>query len=70
MTGGIKQKGRFFECCHTAKEGPVRAHKNTTVVELPGTYSLSAYTLNDITARDILINGKPDVIVNIVTHRL
>lgn len=66
MTGGIKQKGRFFECCHTAKEGPVRAHKNTTVVELPGTYSLSAYTLNDITARDILINGKPDVIVNIV----
>jgi len=66
MTGGVTHKGSFSTRDITTKEGPVRAHKNVSVIELPGTYSLSAYTVDDIATRDILLKGRPDVIINLI----
>lgn len=66
MTGGQQHTGHFSAPHRATKEGPVRRHKGVSVIELPGTYSLSAYTLDDVETRDILLKGKPDVIVNII----
>ncbi len=66
MTGGQQHSGYFATSTRATKEGPVRKHKGVNVIELPGTYSLSAYTVDDVDTRDILLKGKPDVIVNII----
>ncbi|MFV0517333.1 MAG: ferrous iron transport protein B [Aminipila sp.] len=66
MTGGVQHSGHFATTQRATKEGPVKRHKGVNVIELPGTYSLSAYTVDDIATRDILLRGKPDVIINIV----
>ncbi|WP_330365011.1 ferrous iron transport protein B [Anaerovorax odorimutans] len=66
MTGGTQNQGFFSNSSMKTKEGPVRRHKGVNVIELPGTYSLSSYSADDISTRNILINGKPDVIINVV----
>lgn len=66
MTGGTQHNGVFSTDTNKTKEGPVKGHKGVSVIELPGTYSLSAYTIDDISTRDILLHGKPDVLVNIL----
>ncbi|MEG0391394.1 MAG: ferrous iron transport protein B [Anaerovoracaceae bacterium] len=66
MTGGSTHRGKFSTGDRITKEGPVRDHKGVSVIELPGLYSLSAYSIEDITTRDILINGKPDVLINVI----
>lgn len=66
MTGGSVHAGHFSTADHKTKEGPVRNHKEVSVIELPGTYSLSAYSVDDVAIRDILLYRKPDVIVNVV----
>ena len=66
MTGGIQHTGHFSNALRTTKEGPVRHHRGISVIELPGLYSLSSYSKEDLSTRDILINGRPDVIVNIL----
>ena len=66
MTGGLQHSGRFSTEAHKTKEGPVRRHRGVNVIELPGIYSLSAYSIDDVATRDILLRGKPDVIVNVV----
>lgn len=66
MTGGQQHIGYFSTPNRATKEGPVRRHKGVNVIELPGTYSLSAYAADDVDTRDILLKGKPDVIVNII----
>lgn len=66
MTDGSQHQGCFSTDEIKTKEGPVKGHKGVNLVELPGTYSLSAFTANDLTIRQILLNGKPEVIVNIV----
>ena len=66
MTNGIEHSGQFATPRHKTKEGPVRDHPGVNVIELPGLYSLSAYSPEDLATRDILLNGKPDVIINIV----
>lgn len=66
MTGGAVSRGRFTARSNSVKEGPVRAHKNVNVVELKGSYSLSAYTPDDLVTREILISEKPDVLVNVI----
>jgi ferrous iron transport protein B len=66
MTDGIQHNGVFSNDKIKTKEGPVKGHKGVSVIEFPGTYSLSAYTLDDITTRDILLRGKPDVLVNVL----
>ena len=66
MTGGTQHTGIFSTEANKTKEGPVKGHKGVNVIELPGTYSLSAYTVDDLSTRDILLYGKPDVLVNIL----
>lgn len=66
MTGGQQHTGYFATPRRSTKEGPVRKHKGVNVIELSGTYSLSAYNMEDIDTRDILLKNKPDVIINII----
>ena len=48
------------------KEGKLKGHKDVTIMDLPGIYSLSPYTLEEVVARNYLINERPDAILNIV----
>jgi len=66
MTGGIQHQGVFSTKNNKTKEGPVRSHPGVNVIELPGMYSLSEYTVDDLANRRILLRGKPDVVINIV----
>lgn len=66
MTDGNQHTGIFSTPDNKTKEGPVKMHPGANVVELPGMYSLSEYTVDDLANRQILLRGKPDVIINIV----
>jgi len=66
MTGGTTYKGHLSTPSHKSKEGPVRHHKGVNLIELPGTYSLSAYSVDDISTRKVLLDGRPDVIINVI----
>ncbi len=48
------------------KEGRLKKHPDVTVTDLPGIYSLSPYTLEEVVARNYLIEQRPDVILNIL----
>ena len=48
------------------KEGKLKGHKDVTIMDLPGIYSLSPYTLEEVVARNYLISERPDAIINIV----
>ncbi|MEG2298298.1 MAG: ferrous iron transport protein B [Anaerovoracaceae bacterium] len=66
MTGGVLHKGSFSTPNHRTKEGPVKAHKNVSVIEMAGMYSLTAYSKDELFTRDLLLSKGPDVIVNII----
>lgn len=66
MTGSNQHVGNFPGVTVEKKEGPVRGHKGVTVVDLPGIYSLSPYTAEEVVTRDYLISDKPDAIINII----
>lgn len=66
MTGSNQHVGNFPGVTVEKKEGSVRGHKGVTVVDLPGIYSLSPYTSEEVVTRDFLIDQKPDAIVNII----
>lgn len=48
------------------KEGKLKGHKDITIADLPGIYSLSPYTLEEVVARNYLLNEKPNAIINII----
>ena len=48
------------------KEGKLKKHSDVTVTDLPGIYSLSPYTLEEVVARNYLVMERPDVILNII----
>ena len=58
--------GNFPGVTVDQKVGEIKEHKNCSVVDLPGIYSLRPYTSEEIVTRDFLINEKPDAIINIV----
>ena len=66
LTGASQYVGNWPGVTVEQKSGRVRKHDNVEVVDLPGIYSLSPYTLEEVIARDYLIDEKPDVILNIV----
>nr|WP_072513960.1 ferrous iron transport protein B [Ndongobacter massiliensis] len=66
LTGASQHVGNWPGVTVEKKEGKMRADKEAIVVDLPGIYSLSPYTLEEVIARDYLINEHPDVIINIV----
>lgn len=66
LTGSNQHVGNFPGVTVDRKDGTVRGHKDATVVDLPGIYSLSPYTSEEIVTRDFLIQSHPDAIINIV----
>lgn len=66
MTGSNQHVGNFPGVTVEKKDGPVRGHKGVAVVDLPGIYSLSPYTAEEVVTRDFLIFDKPDAIINII----
>ncbi len=66
LTGSNQFVGNWPGVTVEKKEGKLKKHDGVTVVDLPGIYSLSPYTLEEVVARNYLIDEKPDVILNIV----
>lgn len=66
LTGSSQYVGNWPGVTVEKKEGKLRNHKDVIIVDLPGIYSLSPYTLEEVVTRDFLIHEKPDVIINIV----
>lgn len=66
LTGSTQYVGNWPGVTVEKKEGKLKKNKDITLVDLPGIYSLSPYTLEEVIARDFILNDKPDVIINIV----
>lgn len=66
LTGANQHVGNFPGVTVDQKEGTIRKYPNATVVDLPGIYSLSPYSSEEIVTRDFLIKGRPDGIINIL----
>ena len=66
LTGSNQYVGNWPGVTVEKKEGKLKRHKDVTIVDLPGIYSLSPYTLEEVVARNYLINQRPDAIINIV----
>ena len=66
LTGSNQFVGNWPGVTVEKKEGKLKNHKDITIMDLPGIYSLSPYTLEEVVARNYLINEKPDAIINIV----
>ncbi len=66
LTGSNQYVGNWPGVTVEKKEGAVRGHEDVTIVDLPGIYSLSPYTPEEVVARKYLVNERPDVILNIV----
>ena len=66
LTGSNQFVGNWPGVTVEKKEGKLKGHKDVTITDLPGIYSLSPYTLEEVVARNYLINEKPDAIINIV----
>jgi len=66
LTGSNQHVGNFPGVTVERKDGVIRGHHDVTVVDLPGIYSLSPYTNEEIVTRDFLLNNHPDGIINIV----
>ncbi len=66
LTGSNQFVGNWPGVTVEKKEGRLKGFKDVTITDLPGIYSLSPYTLEEVVARNYLINEKPDVILNII----
>ena len=66
LTGANQHVGNFPGVTVDRKDGPIRGHANTSVTDLPGIYSMSPYTSEEIVSRNFVINEKPKAIINIV----
>ena len=66
LTGSHQFVGNWPGVTVEKKEGKLKGHKDVTIMDLPGIYSLSPYTLEEVVARNYLLDEHPDVILNIV----
>ena len=66
LTGANQFVGNWPGVTVEKKEGKLKKHNDVTITDLPGIYSLSPYTPEEIVARNYLVDEKPDVILNIV----
>ena len=66
LTGANQYVGNWPGVTVEKKEGKLKKHHDVTITDLPGIYSLSPYTLEEVVARDYLIHERPDAILNIV----
>ena len=66
LTGSNQHVGKFPGVTVDRKSGVIRGHENTLVTDLPGIYSLSPYTSEEIVSRQFILDEKPTGIINIV----
>lgn len=66
LTGSNQYVGNWPGVTVEKKEGKLKGHKDVTIIDLPGIYSLSPYTLEEVVSRNYLIDERPDAILNIV----
>ena len=66
LTGSNQFVGNWPGVTVEKKEGRLKGHKDVVIMDLPGIYSLSPYTLEEVVARNYLITERPDAILNIV----
>ena len=66
LTGSNQFVGNWPGVTVEKKEGKLKGHKDVVIMDLPGIYSLSPYTLEEVVARNYLIGERPDAIINIV----
>ena len=66
LTGSTQYVGNWPGVTVEKKEGKLKKHDDVTITDLPGIYSLSPYTLEEVVARNYLIDHRPDAILNIV----
>ena len=66
LTGSNQFVGNWPGVTVEKKEGKLKFHKDVTVMDLPGIYSLSPYTLEEVVARNYLVDERPDVILNVI----
>lgn len=66
LTGSNQFVGNWPGVTVEKKEGKLKGHKNVAIMDLPGVYSLSPYTLEEVVSRNYLVHDRPDAILNIV----
>ena len=66
LTGANQFVGNWPGVTVEKKEGKLKGHKNVTIMDLPGIYSLSPYTMEEVVSRNYLIRDRPDAILNII----
>ena len=66
LTGSNQHVGNFPGVTVEKKEGPIKGHKDAILVDLPGIYSLSPYTAEEVVTRDFVLKEHPKAIINIV----
>ncbi len=66
LTGSNQRVGNWPGVTVEKKEGTLKGSKDVVIQDLPGIYSLSPYTLEEVVARNYLVSEKPDAIINIV----
>src|SRR5574344_551810 len=66
LTGANQYVGNWPGVTVEKKEGELQHHKNVIIQDLPGIYSLSPYTLEEVVTRQYLVKKKPDAILNII----
>ena len=66
LTGANQHVGNFPGVTVDRKDGVIKGHKNTLVTDLPGIYSMSPYSSEEIVSRNFVLNEKPKAIINIV----
>ena len=66
LTGSNQYVGNWPGVTVEKKEGRLRGHKDVVIQDLPGIYSLSPYTLEEVVSRSYLVGEKPDAVLNIV----
>ncbi len=66
LTGSNQHVGNFPGVTIDRKEGHIKGYPNTTVVDLPGIYSMSPYSSEEIVSRNFVLNEKPHAIINII----
>ncbi len=66
LTGANQHVGNFPGVTVDRKDGVIRGHKNTKITDLPGIYSMSPYSSEEIVSRNFVLQDRPDAIINIV----
>lgn len=66
LTGSNQYVGNWPGVTVEKKEGKLKGHKDVIITDLPGIYSLSPYTLEEVVSRDYMLDEKPDVVINLV----